>query len=107
MNIMLVSATERTREIGMRKAVGARGQDILLQFVVEALVLSLVGGMLGLAFGSLIPIIVTALGLLDAPVTVSSALIAVGFSLAVGRFFGIYPARQAAWLNPIEALRHE
>jgi putative ABC transport system permease protein len=107
MNIMLVSVTERTREIGLRKAVGARAGDILLQFVVEALVLSLVGGLIGLAVGSLVPIIVTLLGLLEAPVTASSALVAVGFALAVGLFFGIYPAQQAAKLNPIEALRHE
>jgi putative ABC transport system permease protein len=107
MNIMLVSVTERTREIGLRKAVGARGNDILLQFVVEALVLSLVGGIVGLALGSLIPLVVTLLGLLDAPVTLSSALVAIGFSMAVGLFFGIYPAQRAARLNPIEALRHE
>jgi putative ABC transport system permease protein len=107
MNIMLVSVTERTREIGLRKAVGARARDILLQFVVEALVLSGVGGLLGLALGSLIPLVITALGILDAPVTVSTMGIAVGFALAVGLFFGIYPAQQAAKLNPIQALRHE
>ena len=107
MNIMLVSVTERTREIGLRKAVGARGQDILLQFVVEALALSLAGGVVGLALGAVIPVVVTLLGVLEAPVTLSSALIAVGFSLAVGLFFGIYPARRAARLDPIEALRHE
>lgn len=107
MNIMLVSVTERTREIGLRKAVGARSQDILLQFVVEALVLSTFGGLLGLLLGSAIPITITLLGLLSAPVTASTVLVAVGFSMAVGLFFGIYPARRAAQLNPIQALRHE
>jgi putative ABC transport system permease protein len=107
MNIMLVSVTERTREIGLRKAVGARPRDILLQFIVEALVLSLVGGVIGLGLGSAIPLIVTQLGLLDAPVTLSSMAISVGFAMAVGLFFGIYPAQRAARLNPIEALRHE
>jgi putative ABC transport system permease protein len=107
MNIMLVSVTERTREIGLRKAVGARSRDILLQFVVEALVLSLLGGLIGLCVGAVIPLAATALGILDAPVTLSSVLVAIGFSMAVGLFFGIYPAQRAAQLNPIEALRHE
>jgi putative ABC transport system permease protein len=107
MNIMLVSVTERTREIGLRKAVGARGRDIMLQFVVEALVLSTAGGLIGLALGSAIPLVITLLGVLDAPVTWGTVLIAVGFSMGVGLFFGIYPARSAARLNPIEALRHE
>lgn len=107
MNIMLVSVSERTREIGLRKAVGARGRDILLQFVVEAVVLSGLGGLIGLVLGSLIPILTTLLGVLDAPVTSSTIAIALGFALAVGLFFGIYPARRAAQLNPIEALRYE
>ncbi len=107
MNIMLVSVTERTREIGLRKAVGARPNDILLQFVVEALVISLAGGLIGLALGGGIALAVTLTGLLTAMVTASSVLLAVGFSLAVGLFFGIYPAQRAAKLNPIDALRHE
>jgi putative ABC transport system permease protein len=107
MNIMLVSVTERTREIGLRKAVGARPRDILLQFVVEALVISLAGGLIGLAIGGGIALIVTLTGLLTTSVTLSSVLLAVGFSLAVGLFFGIYPAQRAARLNPIEALRYE
>jgi putative ABC transport system permease protein len=107
MNIMLVSVSERTREIGLRKAVGARGRDILLQFVVEALVLSLVGGLIGLLIGSIIALAVTLSGIMSAPVTLNAVLLAVGFSMAVGLFFGIYPAQRAARLNPIDALRHE
>lgn len=107
MNIMLVSVTERTREIGLRKAVGARSQDILLQFVVEALVLSTTGGIVGLILGSSIPLAVTLMGVLNAPVTASTVFVAVGFAMAVGLFFGIYPARRASQLNPIEALRYE
>ena len=107
MNIMLVSVTERTKEIGLRKAVGARGQDILLQFIVEALVVSVTGGVIGLIFGLLIAGLVTLSGALTATVSLSSVVLAVGFSLAVGLFFGIYPARRAARLNPIDALRYE
>jgi putative ABC transport system permease protein len=107
MNIMLVSVTERTKEIGLRKAVGARGQDILLQFIVEALVVSVTGGVIGLIFGMLIAGLVTLSGALTATVSLSSVVLAVGFSLAVGLFFGIYPARRAARLNPIDALRYE
>jgi putative ABC transport system permease protein len=107
MNIMLVSVTERTKEIGLRKAVGARGQDILLQFIVEALVVSVTGGVIGLILGMLIAGLVTLSGALTATVSLSSVVLAVGFSLAVGLFFGIYPARRAARLNPIDALRYE
>jgi putative ABC transport system permease protein len=107
MNIMLVSVTERTREIGLRKAVGARPRDILLQFVVEALTLSTTGGIIGLLLGSLLPIGLTLTGVLDSPISVSTVVISVGFSMAVGLFFGIYPARRASQLNPIQALRYE
>jgi putative ABC transport system permease protein len=107
MNIMLVSVTERTREIGLRKAVGARGRDILLQFIVEAVVISLLGGLLGLAFGVLVAGLVTVTGIMTAVVSAGSVILALGFSTAVGLFFGIYPARRAAQLNPIDALRYE
>ena len=108
MNIMLVSVTERTKEIGLRKAVGARSSDILFQFIVEATVISLVGGLIGLVLGCGIAFAVTASGLLfDAAVTPGAVLLALSFSTAVGLFFGIYPAQRAARLNPIDALRFE
>jgi putative ABC transport system permease protein len=104
---MLVSVTERTREIGLRKAVGARGGDILLQFVVEAVVISLMGGLIGLGFGALIAMLVTLSGILTTSVSAGSIVLALGFSTAVGLFFGIYPASRAAGLDPIDALRYE
>ncbi|HEX5416724.1 MAG TPA: ABC transporter permease [Chloroflexota bacterium] len=107
MNILLVSVTERTREIGLRKAVGAQGRDILLQFIVEAVVISVTGGLIGLALGGGLMTAISLSGLFSTPVTLESAMIAVGFSMAVGLFFGIYPAQRAARLNPIEALRYE
>jgi putative ABC transport system permease protein len=107
MNIMLVSVTERTREIGLRKAVGARKGDILLQFLMEAVILSLLGGALGIALGTGLSYLVNFTGTFAAVVTLDSIVLAVGFSLLTGLFFGIYPANQAAKLNPIEALRYE
>jgi putative ABC transport system permease protein len=105
MNIMLVSVTERTREIGIRKAVGARRSDILVQFLVEAMVLSVLGGILGVAAG-LIGSQFKIVGV-QPLVQAYSVVLAFGVALAVGLFFGIYPASRAARLRPIEALRHE
>jgi putative ABC transport system permease protein len=107
MNIMLVSVTERTREIGIRMAVGARGRDILLQFLVEAVVLSLVGGLLGVIFGLVGSQLISAMVHWPTIISLSSILLAFLFSIAIGVFFGLYPARRAAALNPIEALRYE
>ncbi len=112
MNIMLVSVTERTREIGLRKAVGARNRDIMVQFLVESLFLSLLGGIMGILLGWLIALIIgqiaSASGTALTPaVSLNSILLATVFSAAVGLFFGIYPARRAASLEPVEALRYE
>ncbi len=107
MNIMLVSVTERTREIGLRKAVGAHGRDILFQFLMESVVLSLIGGVLGLALGALGGIAIARYGGWTPVISLNSALLALGFSAGIGIFFGVYPARRASRLNPIEALRYE
>jgi len=107
MNIMLVSVTERTREIGVRMAVGARGDDILTQFLIEAVTLSSVGGVIGIVCGIGASRILSAYAHWPTLISLSSILIAFLFSAAVGVFFGFYPARQAARLDPIEALRYE
>ena len=107
MNIMLVSVTERTREIGLRKAVGARRRDILYQFLTETLVLSIVGGVIGIVIGWGIAMAVSATGLMTTVVSIESVVLAFGFSAAIGIFFGLYPANRAAGLKPIEALRYE
>ena len=107
MNIMLVSVTERTREIGLRKAVGARTSDILVQFLTEAVILTLLGGIFGIGLGVLLGKVAGHfIGF--APVTTNSSIfMAVGISAVIGIIFGLYPAASAAKLNPIDALRYE
>jgi putative ABC transport system permease protein len=107
MNIMMVSVTERTREIGIRMAIGARGSDVLTQFLVESIVMSMLGGLIGLAVGFGGAALLGRLTGWSTATPPEAVLIAVGFSAAVGVFFGYYPARKAASLNPIEALRYE
>ena len=107
MNIMLVSVTERTREIGVRKALGATRKAILFQFLVEALVLCMLGGILGVGFGFGSAELVTKLYERDTAVAVEAVVVAMGFSVAIGLFFGIWPARRASTLDPIDALRYE
>jgi len=107
MNIMLVSVTERTREIGLRQAVGARGRDVLRQFLVEAVILSLIGGGIGVALGWLGAQTIANSFQWPTRVSVNAIAVAFGCSAAIGVFFGYYPARQAARLDPIEALRFE
>ena len=107
MNIMLVSVTERTREIGLRMAIGARGRDVLLQFLVEAVVLSLFGGGIGIALGFGLARGVTLLQGWPTAVSANAVIVAFGFAAVTGVFFGFYPARKAAALDPIDALRFE
>jgi putative ABC transport system permease protein len=112
MNIMLVSVVERTREIGLRKALGARNRDIMTQFLAESSFLSLLGGLIGILLGWLISLIIGQIAsasgnALNPAVSLNAVLMATTFSIAVGLFFGIYPARRAASLEPVEALRYE
>jgi putative ABC transport system permease protein len=112
MNIMLVSVTERTREIGLRKAVGARKRDILIQFLAESSLLSLVGGLIGILLGWGLSMLVGAIARasnaeLNPAISLDAILLATLFSAAVGLFFGLYPAKRAADLEPVEALRYE
>jgi putative ABC transport system permease protein len=107
MNIMLVSVTERTREIGVRKALGARRRDILLQFLIESATISLVGGVLGVSAGISVAKVVTLVVSLPSEVAIWSVVVSLLVSTAVGLFFGIYPAHKASALDPITALRAE
>ena len=107
MNMMLTTVTERTREIGLRKAIGAKKRDINKQFLIEAIMLTFIGGVIGVILGWLISFGVTYLGILQASVSLSSVLLAFGVSAGIGIVFGYYPARRAANLNPIDALRYE
>jgi len=107
MNIMLVSVTERTREIGIRMGVGARGRDVLLQFLIEALMISLIGGIIGISIGVLTSRILANVMKWPITITPESIFLSFVFSTAIGIFFGWYPARKAAGLNPIDALRYE
>jgi len=107
MNIMLVSVTERTREIGIRLAIGARGSDVLTQFLVESIVMGVLGGIAGLALGIGSAEVLASFTGWETEISPIVMIVAVGFSGAVGVFFGYYPAKKAAALNPIEALRYE
>jgi putative ABC transport system permease protein len=107
MNIMLVSVTERTREIGIRKALGAKRKNIMNQFLIEALSLSGLGGMIGIFLGCLGAYFIAQLGKWSLVITLSSVLLAFGFAVAIGLFFGLYPAMKAAKMDPVEALSYE
>lgn len=107
MNMMLTTVTERTKEIGLRKAIGAKNADISFQFLAEAVALTVIGGIIGIALGALVSLGVGATGLVKTSVSWEAVLLSFGVSAAIGIIFGYYPARQAARMNPIEALRYE
>ena len=107
MNIMMVSVTERTREIGIRKALGATSSNVLMQFMIESMVIGIVGGVIGIASGILLSKAIGAFGGLTTTVDILPVLVSFSFAVGIGLFFGIYPARKAARLDPIDALRYE
>jgi macrolide transport system ATP-binding/permease protein len=107
MNIMLVSVSERTREIGLRKAIGANNKDIMAQFLIEAILMSIIGGATGVLLGSGVSILITMLAGWAVRVSLASILLATTFSIVVGVIFGLWPAQKASTLDPIEALRYE
>jgi len=107
MNIMLATVTERTREIGVRRAIGAKRRDIMRQFLVETVVLSTIGGLLGIFLGVVIPVLVTLMAGITTALSLWAIMLAFGISVSIGIIFGMYPARRAALMDPIEALRHE
>ncbi|HOS02462.1 MAG TPA: FtsX-like permease family protein, partial [Candidatus Hydrogenedentes bacterium] len=107
MNIMLASVTERTREIGIRRALGAKRGDIVLQFLIETVLLSATGGIIGVALGLSVPLIITHFAHMKTIVTLWSPILAFGISAIIGVVFGLYPAMRAADMDPVEALRHE
>ncbi|MCH9023490.1 MAG: FtsX-like permease family protein, partial [Planctomycetes bacterium] len=107
MNIMLATVSERTREIGIRRAIGAKRKDIIIQFLSETILLTITGGLLGIALGTLIPYFVTRFSDMPTIVTFQSVVLAFGISAFIGILFGWYPAYHAAHMDPIESLRHE
>jgi putative ABC transport system permease protein len=107
MNMMLTTVTERTREIGLRKAIGAKRNDINVQFLTEAVALTVIGGTIGVILGWLVCYVITSFGILQTSISTASVILAFGVSAAIGIIFGYYPARRASRLNPIEALRYE
>jgi putative ABC transport system permease protein len=107
MNVMLTAVTERTREVGIRKSLGARRSDIQMQFLMESVVMCCVGGIIGILFAGTLSIIIDKTTPLPMSMPIYAVALALGISTVIGIFFGIYPARKAARLDPIEAIRHE